>query len=274
MSELDPVAKELIRKYMLTLVVLPASFLSVLGFALGWFINEGARGSAYARAYSDAQTEILKLASAAASSAANAASAEENAKQATEKLNKISTEAEVYGKKLNTVTKAEEGLANEVANALLNSPETLTLAIAQEYGQRLVKTENRIDSLEEESKLDNPSFRNQIISTILDMQKTAWVEPDLLNGWVDFDVGHNPSGYLKDNQGIVHLRGVVKSGKTDGSSIFILPENYRPSHRTLNTVLTQPNVVGRVDILPDGRVVAVQADSVWLSLDGINFKSK
>lgn len=155
MGELNSEAKELVRKYMLTLVVLPASVLSVVGFALGWFVNEGARGSAYAKAYGDAQTEIIKLASSAAASAANASSAELNAKRITKELDKslstvsvISAKAEDYGQKLDTVTKAERGLAEEVAKSLLKSPDTLTEKISKEYGDRLIESEARIKALE------------------------------------------------------------------------------------------------------------------------------
>ncbi|MCG7866415.1 MAG: hypothetical protein JAY74_08560 [Candidatus Thiodiazotropha taylori] len=155
MAELDPQAKEMIRKYMLTLVVLPASVLSVVGFALGWFINEGARGAAYSKAYGEAQTEIIKLASAAAASAANAeetASNIEKAKQDLDKsletVSKITRQAEDYGKKINTVVKAEEGLANEVALALLKDPDTLSLKITQEYGDKLEEADSRVAALE------------------------------------------------------------------------------------------------------------------------------
>ncbi len=154
MAELTPEVKELIRKYLLTLVVLPASVMSVLSFALGWFVNEGARGAAYAKAYGEAQSAIVKLASSAAASAANAASSEEKAKSATSELarsletvREITANAEEYGEKLTTVIKAEEGLAQEVAVALLRSPASLTEKVTENYGERLEKNENIIEQL-------------------------------------------------------------------------------------------------------------------------------
>ena len=69
--------------------------------------------------------------------------------------------------------------------------------------------------------------------------------------------------------------GLVKDGIVDqGSPIFILPEGFRPQYRVLLMGMTSPNVAGRVDIMPDGRVLAMRGvNSEWLSLDGLSFST-
>ena len=44
MPELTHDAKHLVRRYLLSLFVLPTAILAIIGFLLGWFINEAARG--------------------------------------------------------------------------------------------------------------------------------------------------------------------------------------------------------------------------------------
>ena len=59
-------AKEAVRKYMLTLVVLPGTLLAVVSFFLGFFINEVAKQGAYNEAYSQASGVIMATAAEAA----------------------------------------------------------------------------------------------------------------------------------------------------------------------------------------------------------------
>lgn len=110
----------------------------------------------------------------------------------------------------------------------------------------------------------------------------------LLSGWREYGEGYNPPGYFLDKSGIVHLRGLVKDGKITGGHpnddhIFILPEGYRPANRELHIVASigprQPytkseNGFGRCDITIEGKVVAVDGNEKWFSLDGITFRAK
>ncbi len=61
----------------------------------------------------------------------------------------------------------------------------------------------------------------------------AWQTPTLTNGWVNYGSFYTPSGYFKDKNGIVHLRGQVKSG-TMSQAIFTLPTGYRPEYYVYN----------------------------------------
>jgi len=59
-------AKEAVRKYMLTLIVIPGTILAVASFLLGFFINEVAKQGAYNEAYSQASGVIMATAAEAA----------------------------------------------------------------------------------------------------------------------------------------------------------------------------------------------------------------
>lgn len=60
MSKIDPDVKELVQKYILSIVVPSGIFLSLLSFVLGFFVNDWARASAYADAYADAFRESFE----------------------------------------------------------------------------------------------------------------------------------------------------------------------------------------------------------------------
>ena len=77
-DELGPAQREAIRKFMLGLAIPAGVILSVVSFVLGFGINEVARGSAYTKAFGDAQSLII--AAAQASGAAQGKS-EEAARQ-------------------------------------------------------------------------------------------------------------------------------------------------------------------------------------------------
>lgn len=104
------------------------------------------------------------------------------------------------------------------------------------------------------------------------LEQEGWIAPSLLNSWVDYGAGFNPSGYFKDSNGIVHLRGMVKSGST-GTVIFNLPAEYRPPYHEVHSTTTFGSSSGRCDILPNGDVKMVAGSSSYFSLDGITFRA-
>lgn len=97
-----------------------------------------------------------------------------------------------------------------------------------------------------------------------------WQTPSLLNSWVDFDVSHQPAGYFRSGNGIIYLRGMVKSG-TVPSTMFTLPVRYRPNYTIVVNVISN-GAIGRVEIEPDGDVIAVAGNNTYISLDGITFR--
>jgi len=120
---------------------------------------------------------------------------------------------------------------------------------------------------------------------ICDMSGEAWATPVSLNGWIPYsdpDTGeYSTVGYKKVN-GIVYLRGLMKSGTwantTDGASsaIFNLPVGYRPIKRQILSTYSDDNYA-RVDVLPNGNVSAIarQAPNGSLcSLSSIRFPAE
>ena len=100
----------------------------------------------------------------------------------------------------------------------------------------------------------------------------AFISPTLLNSWVNFDATtFNAAGYYKDGFGIVHLRGLVKTG-TVGLAIFALPAGYRPVKTELLPVVSN-GALGRVDVESGGNVVLNFGSNVYTSLDGITFRA-
>lgn len=92
-----------------------------------------------------------------------------------------------------------------------------------------------------------------------------WIAPTLLNSWVNWGGVFSPVGYRKDENGLIYLRGLVKSG-TIGQPIFTLPAGYRPAYQTLFVTISA-GAVGRCDIQTNGDVVAYGGSNVSFSLD-------
>ena len=91
-----------------------------------------------------------------------------------------------------------------------------------------------------------------------------------LNGWVNYDASLYPAAaYAKDIHGMVHLRGLIRSG-TSTLTAFVLPEGYRPLlYRHIVTVGNDAVGTVRVDnatgnVLPTG-------STAWFSLDCVYF---
>ena len=97
----------------------------------------------------------------------------------------------------------------------------------------------------------------------------SWSAPTLINSWVNFGSGYNEAGYFLDQFGIVHLRGLIKSG-TIGTSAFVLPTNCRPAN-TLFIATVSADLFGKLAVYPDGNVTPANGSNSWFSLDGISF---
>jgi hypothetical protein len=116
----------------------------------------------------------------------------------------------------------------------------------------------------------NPDRKLVVRGGETSLQQEDWQTPTFQNGWVNYSNDFNLAGYFKDSLGVIHLRGLVKNGS---GTIFTLPEGYRPSRRELFGVATNPNVMGRIDVLSDGQVYMVSGNNGWISLDGLTFKA-
>ena len=101
-----------------------------------------------------------------------------------------------------------------------------------------------------------------------------WHSPTLLNSWATYGNSFAPPGYCKEH-GIVRLRGLVTGGNVSAAStanIMVLPVGYRPDYTQL--FVTEANAaIGRIDVMADGSVRALQGVNTWFSLDSIQFKA-
>lgn len=111
-----------------------------------------------------------------------------------------------------------------------------------------------------------------------DRDTPGWITPTLINGWIPYAdsthyYGYTTAQYMKDSQGFVYLRGLIKKGSP--STIFYLPIGYRPKQSiTFVTICYDGSTeqVTRIRISSDGSVSyvvgpAISAEASWLSLN-------
>jgi len=102
---------------------------------------------------------------------------------------------------------------------------------------------------------------------------SSWITPTLINGWVWYGSPFATPGYTKSSDGIVSLKGLIRSGTvTAGTPIFTLPVGYRPSSRQLMGSVSA-DLDFRIDVDPSG-VVYLQGGNIsasWVSLDTVRF---
>lgn len=100
----------------------------------------------------------------------------------------------------------------------------------------------------------------------------AWINATMTNAWVDYG-GYGTTGYCKTDEGLVKLRGVIKTG-TVNSAAFTLPAFYRPATALAFGTISN-NVIGRVDISAAGAVTPVTpSNNTYVTLDGIIFRAE
>lgn len=98
-------------------------------------------------------------------------------------------------------------------------------------------------------------------------------EPAFQNGWVNYDSTHNSAAFWKDSNGVVHLKGLVKSGTISTTlPIFTLPAGYRPAKKEIIVTISN-GALGRVNVESDGDVVPETGNNAWFSLDGVSFRA-
>ena len=149
-------------------------------------------------------------------------------------------------------------------------------------------------------KYPDPSIKNGAVTPDMLAPPPADAEDPLTDGqstgfgptWSIYDYPtFGVPGYYRDDQGVVHLDGVVYSfnnapggngaiqnqcENSNGAplpNIFVLPAGYRPAAREIFSV-DSGNAPGRVDVLADGEVICVYGSGdQYVSLDGITFRA-
>ena len=98
----------------------------------------------------------------------------------------------------------------------------------------------------------------------------SFTNATLTNAWV---AGSSAPGYFKDEFGIVHLRGAIKSGTTSVAA-FVLPSGNRPAVTCVFPVIDGANLVAQCAIDASGNVViwATTANAQGFNLAPVQFK--
>ena len=129
---------------------------------------------------------------------------------------------------------------------------------------------DKLDShLAENTTQGNPHGINAKANKV----QEAWLTPTLLNGWENLAAPYAQVGYYKDEFGVVHLKGFVKSGIEN--VFFILPSGYRPSETIYFPVIADDTTPSFVQIKSNGEVSKPSGLTVtkWLNLTGIIFRA-
>lgn len=98
-------------------------------------------------------------------------------------------------------------------------------------------------------------------------------QPVFEDTWVNEGSGtFHDAGFFKDADGIVHLKGCIKSGTlTNGA--FTLPAGYRPLKFMLIPVVANA-LFGAVAVYPAGFVVPWVGNTTQFGLDGVSFRAE
>lgn len=124
-----------------------------------------------------------------------------------------------------------------------------------------------------ESILSNINTLKKSVLELEEPESYEWFDVELQNNWVQFDSGYASPQYSITHDGIIRLRGLIKSGTTTpGTVLFTLPKTFRPEFIVLIDTISN-NLIGRVDVEPSGDVVIRAGSNTWLSLDNISFQA-
>ncbi|MGN7167965.1 hypothetical protein ACTHSJ_19065 [Paenibacillus cellulositrophicus] len=99
----------------------------------------------------------------------------------------------------------------------------------------------------------------------------GWIAPTLLNGWENFGGLYAPAGYMKDSEGFVHFRGLIRNGAV-GQNMFVLPEGYRPKADLIIGVVSHNNttyVPSAIKVTSTGQVIYLEGSFYHLPLECI-----
>lgn len=127
-----------------------------------------------------------------------------------------------------------------------------------------------IQGLEDEIRRINQLLNNARLGVGVDWRAIGSPgEVPFENSWTNYGT-YADAAFSRDALGIVRLRGLVTGGSL-GTTIFTLPEGYRPPLAEIFAVSSN-NSIGRVDVGVSGVVRLVYVGSpTYVSLSGISF---
>lgn len=103
-----------------------------------------------------------------------------------------------------------------------------------------------------------------------------WLPVTFENSWVNYGSPWAEAAFAKDEQGFVHLRGLVKNG-TASTTMFTLPLGYRSAADGSIIFVThvgEPHAVGRIDVHSTGAVAHASGATGYVTLTGIYFYTR
>lgn len=103
----------------------------------------------------------------------------------------------------------------------------------------------------------------------------SWAALSFVNGWVSVDNAvYGTPAYFKDEFGIVHLNGLIKSGvMTAGTIIAVLPGGYRPISDILVSTCSSASFASLMIKTTGSIQCNIVTDNAWLTLVNISFKA-
>jgi hypothetical protein len=99
-------------------------------------------------------------------------------------------------------------------------------------------------------------------------------EPIFRNGFSNVGFGYAPASFYKDREGIVHLRGLVRSPDENAfTGPFVLPDGYWPcAEETLNFPVVATGHTAQLEVGTGGSIITRSyAANTDLWLDGVTF---
>lgn len=121
---------------------------------------------------------------------------------------------------------------------------------------------------------NNIDIIKEAIALVESPSLLGWRDVQLLNNWVQFSDQYFLPQYTITNEGLVLIRGRIKSGTaTSGTALFNLLKGFRPEKIAGFAVDASPGSHGSVNVQPDGNVVIISGNNTYLTLDGIIFEA-
>jgi hypothetical protein len=111
------------------------------------------------------------------------------------------------------------------------------------------------------------------VSSMPTLKGEEWREvTTFTNSWVNHTaVTQESAAFYRDALGIVHLKGLIKSG-TITASAFTLPEGYRPP-LTKRFACPSAGAFGQCDVGADGTVTPAVGNNANFDLSGVQFRA-
>ena len=116
-------------------------------------------------------------------------------------------------------------------------------------------------------------FAPQAPSTVNFEEEEPWIAPTFQNGWINYGSGFDSAAYMKDRNGFVHLKGMVKSG-TANTTFFTLPAGYRSSATLYYPAVNAGTGMGIINIGPSGTVTMDAGNAGYMSISSVIYKAE